>query len=555
MKRKAGVAALLATGTLALALVGASTSSAQPMRSYVVVYQQHVSVAKARAAVEASGGTIVRENLEVGVATVISRNARFVAAVSRQRALVGAALDRPIGTASGLPVGSDSDLAAARASARGGASITAAAATASIGEPFADLQWDMQQIHATEDGAQAIERGDGILVGIIDTGIDGHHPDIAANFDAALSRNFTTDIPLVDGPCEDEPDGSCSDPADVDENSHGTHVASTVASPINDLGVAGVAPEATLVNLRAGQDSGYFFLQPSVDALTYAGDHGIDVVNMSYFIDPWLFNCKRNPADSREAQLEQSTIITATQRALDYAHQHGVVLVAASGNEHTDLGAAIKVDEISPDFPPGSEYERIVDNSCLNLPTEGKNVIRVNSIGPSTRKADYSNYGIEGSSVAAPGGWFRDDPWTPANQLAGIPNLILAAYPKNVAEEFGDIDEDGNPLTPFVLQDCNGSVCGYYQYIQGTSMASPHVTGVAALILGRYGTDIHPNQVLKILRKTSTDHACPEPRLHSYADKLRPPSFDAFCEGTPEVNGFYGYGIVDALAAVTKGAD
>ncbi len=134
-----------------------------------------------------------------------------------------------------------------------------------------------------------------MLVGIIDTGVDGNHPDIAPNFSKSLSRNFTTDIPLIDGPCADEPDHSCSDPADVDENSHGTHVASTIGSPINKLGVAGVAPNVTLVNLRAGQDSGFFFLQPSVDALTYAGDHGIDVVNMSYFIDPWLFNCRRQP--------------------------------------------------------------------------------------------------------------------------------------------------------------------------------------------------------------------------------------------------------------------
>ena len=74
-----------------------------------------------------------------------------------------------------------------------------------------------------------------MLVGIIDTGVDGTHPDIAPNFDAALSRNFTVDIPVdangdaIDGPCEDEPDQSCNDPADVDEDGHGTHVASTIA--------------------------------------------------------------------------------------------------------------------------------------------------------------------------------------------------------------------------------------------------------------------------------------------------------------------------------------
>ena len=56
---------------------------------------------------------------------------------------------------------------------------------------------------------------------------------------------------------------ACIDPVDEDDDGHGTHVASTIASPINGLGIAGVAPDVTLVNIRAGQDSGYFFLQPT----------------------------------------------------------------------------------------------------------------------------------------------------------------------------------------------------------------------------------------------------------------------------------------------------
>ena len=84
--------------------------------------------------------------------------------------------------------------------------------------------------------------------------------------------------------------------ADVDEGGHGTHVAGTVGAALNGFGIAGVAPKVDLVNIRAGQDSGYFFLQPTVNALTYAGDHGIDVVNMSFYIDPWLYNCADNPA-------------------------------------------------------------------------------------------------------------------------------------------------------------------------------------------------------------------------------------------------------------------
>jgi subtilisin family serine protease len=330
---------------------------------------------------------------------------------------------------------------------------------------------------------------------------------------------------------------------------------------VNGVGIAGVAPRVRLANLRAGQDSGFFFLQATVDALTYAGDHGIDIVNMSYFIDPWLYNCTNNPADTPAQQAEQRAIIEATQRALDYAHARGVTLIAAAGNADTDLGDPIKFDGQSPNFPPGTDHDRTVDNSCLDLPTEGNNVMSISAVGPTKRKADYSNYGIEQITVAAPGGFFRDDPWslsmTPAERnAAGIPNLILAAYPENVAREFEELEPDGTPNTPFVVRDCSGSTCAYYQYIQGTSMASPHAAGVAALIVSEHGSgffgqrSLDPATTQRILEETATDTPCPEPRLHSYADKGRGPSFDALCVGTPEFNGFYGHGIVDALAAV-----
>ena len=111
---------------------------------------------------------------------------------------------------------------------------------------------------------------------------------MAKNFDRQRSRNFTQDIPAIDGPCEV---ATCIDPADTDDGGHGTHVAGTVAADDNKLGIAGVAPDATLVNLRAGQDSGYFFLYETVAALTAAGDMRLDVVNMSFYTDPWLYNC------------------------------------------------------------------------------------------------------------------------------------------------------------------------------------------------------------------------------------------------------------------------
>ena len=187
-------------------------------------------------------------------------------------------------------------------------------------------------------------------VGVIDTGIDASHPDIAPNFDRKLSRNFTVDDPLVDGACDTDPDGYCTDPADVDEGGHGTHVAGTIGAAINNFGTAGVAPKVDLVNLRAGQDSGYFFLGPTLDALTYAGDNGIDVVNMSYYIDPWLYNCAANPADNPQEQARAAAghrgdAARAEVRARPRRHAG-----RAEGNGYTDLGKPV-FDDTSPDYP------------------------------------------------------------------------------------------------------------------------------------------------------------------------------------------------------------
>jgi lantibiotic leader peptide-processing serine protease len=563
---------LIFLGVVAVACSGTTLAAATPeaktgaLKRYVVLYEASASPAAAKAAIKEAGGRLLRANTQVGVATVVSANPDFLSKAASSIAIEGVARDRVIGAARTrepkFSVELMRDLREATKARTRDSEGDKGPRGGNGEEPLAPLQWDMKMIHATADGSYSKERGDkDVLVGIIDTGVDGKHPDIAPNFSQSLSRNFTTDIPLIDGPCADEPDQSCSDAADVDENSHGTHVASTIGSPINNLGMAGVAPKVTLVNLRAGQDSGYFFLQPSVDALTYAGDHGIDVVNMSYFIDPWLFNCRSNPADSPAEQAEQRTIIEATQRALDYAHLHGVTLIAAAGNEHTNL-AQVTSDEISPDFPPGTERSRIVDNNCLILPEQGNNVIGVSAVGPSKAKADYSNYGYDKITVAAPGGYFRDAPWspsmTPEQQLAaGVPNLILAAYPTNVAEELGDLNPDGTPNTPFVVRDCRGSTCAYYQWIQGTSMATPHAVGVAALIVSKFGKRSHhgislnPFLTQAILQGSATDTPCPAQNPFSYADKGRPASYTAFCEGTPIYNGFYGHGIVDALTAVS----
>ncbi len=196
---------------------------------------------------------------------------------------------------------------------------------------------------------------------------------------------------------------------------------------------------------------------------------------MSYYVDPWLFNCTNNPADSAEEQRQQQVTRTAVQRALNYARNKGVLPVSAEGNEATDLNNPT-TDTVSPNYPEGAAKTRTIDNSCINVPAESKGVLTVSSTGPSKRKAYYSNYGTQETDVAAPGG----DTYDTADGTRNIANAVLGAYPKHLAIENGDIDENGEPTNTAVLKSCKGSVCGYYQYLQGTSMASPHAAGVAA---------------------------------------------------------------------------
>jgi subtilisin family serine protease len=544
-------------------------------RSYVVVYEDGVSPADARAAIEQAGGQIVHENAAIGVATVqTSSGAAFADAADASPVLEGAATDKVIGTVpairkkeqreiehggSGAGPGGrngDSDSRRGQGGRRWNRHGEHHPGHTVTDDPLAPLQWDMAMIHATSDGSYAVTQGShDVRVGVIDTGIDGSHPDIAPNFDRLLSRNFTVDDPTIDGACADDPDGSCEDPPDVDEDGHGTHVAGTIGAPLNGIGIGGVAPGVDLVNLRAGQDSGYFFLGPVLDALTYAGDTGIDVVNMSFYIDPWLFNCASNPADSPAEQREQRLIVTATQRAIDYARDRGVTTIAAEGNGNSDLGKPVS-DETSPDYPDQetSPHPRTIDNGCKSMPTEANGVIGVTSVGPSKRKAYYSDYGVEQADVSAPGGDVRDGNASPTDPT--IPTEgILAPYPEAIARASGDVDADGNPTTPFVVADCSTGPCSYYQYLQGTSMASPHAVGVAALIVARYGrrdeqnggVRADPDLVEQVLKRTATDTPCPAQNPFVYAGF--PEAYTALCEGTTRFNGFYGEGIVDAYAA------
>jgi subtilisin family serine protease len=573
--RKKTLAALGAAALVAAAMAGpAGASSAKPegatsatkgkATNYVVLLKKGASTSRAATDLKASGAKVTSVNTAIGMVTVTTTDTDFRANGKKVSGVQGVAEDRSIGRAPERKpsVVQRENLVAAKA---GDAKKPKPHGSRSTGDPLDSNLWGMRMIHADEAHKQ--EKGDKrVRVGVMDTGVQADHPDIHPNFDYKLSRNFTTDIPAIDGPCES---ASCVDPVGEDDNGHGTHVSGTIAGALNGFGVSGVAPNVDIVEVRAGQDSGYFFVGPTVNALTYSGDKGLDAVNMSFYVDPWLYNCKGGaPEDTPEQAADQDVIIQTMNRALDYAHEKGVTMLAAAGNENTDM-ANPGTDTTSPDYGEPA-HPRTIDNAtCSDLPVEGPHVLGLTALGPSSRKSDFSNYTTEPRSgeveLSAPGGWYRDGFGTPTYKTNG--NLILSSVPLVALQDTGEVYKDGN-ITPKgegtgVIKQCQAKPakgttrCGYYAWFQGTSMATPHATGVAALAISAHGKNqgtsgfgMNPDAVRDLMMRSATDHACPAGGVQDYTKEGRGPEYTARCVGTPDRNGFYGDGIVNALGVV-----
>jgi subtilisin family serine protease len=391
-------------------------------------------------------------------------------------------------------------------------------------DPLSACQWDMRAINASTPGSYAVNRGAGARVGDIDTGIDLTNTDVMPNVDVDASCVFLYATTPTANPAEQVTRGDCSNKAALqDLAGHGTHTAGTIAAPINGKGVAGVAPEATIVVLKAGTEQGYFFTESVVDALRYAGDQHLDVVNMSFFADPWLFNCRNDK--------EQKAIIQAISAAARYAQQRGVVLVAAAGNEGIDLNHPT-VDEISPDYPPGAAVTRPVNNSCVVLPQEIPGVVVVTATGAEDLLSWFSTYGNI-TDVTAPGGSRFQTP-TPDTARG----RVLSTYSATAS------DLDLEAALGRLVQDADGN---YYAWLNGTSMAAPHAAGVAALIRAAH-PDMPAGAVVAALRASATHMSCPaalDPGVEFFGAPIQ------VCKGGAGSNNFYGTGLVNALTAST----
>ena len=274
-----------------------------------------------------------------------------------------------------------------------------------------------------------------------------------------------------------------------DEFYHGTHVAGIIAANHNDIGIDGIAPESTIVAIEATNDNRLIYPEYVTCAFMWAASHGVDVVNNSYSMDPWVYWSPTDP--------EQAAGLEAATRSIKYAQDKGLAVIAAAGNEGVDIDNPT-IDNGSPTDVPTPTKNRAVQGG-IRVPSMLDGVAQVSAVGQaynvkpglSLGRAEFSNYG-QTIDFAAPG-----------DQIYSTVPLLF--YPSG------------------------------YAVADGTSMATPHVSGIAALI-----KSVHPEltgaQVIDLMKRQA---AANYGRLNAPIDGRE----------------YRGYGFLDALDAVTSGVD
>ncbi|WP_415954107.1 S8 family peptidase [Streptomyces sp. KLOTTS4A1] len=466
----------------------ASTQSGSKLAYVVNTRTDHRTLSAVKKAITRAGGEIIVTHRQIGVFVVHSDNPDFGAQMRQVRGVqsAGATRTAPLEPAGITQVGATERLSAAEV-----AELSEQAGEGQ--EPLEADQWGLRTIRA--DQAAKINPGSSdVTVAVIDTGVDDTHPDLAPNFSASQSAN------CVGGKPDTSP-GAWR--PTIPSQSHGTHVAGEIAAARNGVGIAGVAPGVKVAGIKVSEpDTQLFYPESVVCAFMFAADKGIEITNNSYYIDPWLYNCKDDP--------DQKAIVDAVNRAQLYAQRKGTLHVASAGNSNHDLASDAIVDDSSPDDT--EPVERVIDPSeCLDLPTQLPGVVTVSATGPKDAKSFYSTYGHRVIDVAAPGG----DSRVPADTPSGN-GRILSTLPG-----------------------------GDWGYKQGTSMASPMASGVAALLKSKYPW-ASPAMLQWMLKAQADNPGCPAEPYDPNNDGVA----DAECEGNGRMNGFYGAGIVDALDAV-----
>ena len=394
-------------GALASQVAAARTTGRR-----VIGLQDGHPAAAVIARVRALGGTIVRSHEGAGIVVASGLTDAAAQSLLQQPDVADVVADRLIQwlPPKNLQSGVMAVAAGAKPSPKGAPDDQSGA------QFFQQFQWNMRQIRASNVWLLKDGHGKGTTVCDLDTGVDPTHLDLNGKVDLGISTSMVVTEPDI-----------------LDYNGHGTFVSSQIAT--NGIGMASVAPEATLCQVKVLDQTGSGFLSDAIAGVIYAADQKVDVINMSF----GAYFTVKDP--------DFKQIVKDFQRAVNYAHRKGVTLVAAAGNGDPNTGLGIDLATDAKDL--------------LAIPAQLDNVISVGATAPMDQQpgtfdnlTSYTNFGYPGVDVYAPGGDF----------IAGdvIEDLV-----------FGACSSQSNPVCADGL---------HYSLGAGTSFAAPLVAGEAAVI-------------------------------------------------------------------------
>lgn len=303
--------------------------------------------------------------------------------------------------------------------------------------------WGAEAMGAKEAAAVSVTRAP-VTVGVIDTRIDDTQPDLVGRVDT--SRSVSCAVNGVASPVEGPMEGG---PA------HGTHTAGIIAANHNDIGMDGIAPEATLVSIKAVNDRDKLYPEALVCAYEWATSHGVDIIHNSFQMDPWVYWSPTNP--------EQAAGLEAAERAIHRAQSRGLAVIAAAGDRGVDLDHPTTDSDSPTDATPIPN--RSVEGARM-VPAMVSGVATVASVG----KADWDDHSLRATLTRS-----ETSNYGASVDFAAPGESIYSTYP-------------------------SGRVPQIYGSASGTAKAAAHVTGVAALV-----KSTHPmlpgEQIIDIMRK------------------------------------------------------
>ncbi|MDI3341568.1 MAG: S8 family serine peptidase [Sphaerobacter sp.] len=596
--------ALLLVTLVPMSAVAAASApapaDANTLTRYLVETKQAPATTAVQAAVANLGGTVVDEIPALNLLVVrapsqvkqqlqanplVSR-----VAVDRIERIVPAEL-APSSTAGPRVVAPrrinlDAALQGSAAAPERASALQAPAITPDPASALPGLLWNLARVKTAE--AWVTTAGEpAVTVGVADTGIDFTHAELADTVVEVVDLTVNEDPPVCQayfGVSDEDLAEQYNGPAETDWNGHGTWIGGNIAAAHDGQGINGIAPGVRLVSLKISQWCGFAYDSTILEAFVYAADNGIDVVSISFggYVDL--------------ADPEQQLIYDQFVEAVQYAQDNGTTIVAAAGNEHVRLDADGKVVShgtlTSPGAGPGQASDLFglyeVPGGVPGVVSVGSTGNRVNAavescpdgtadgsdatckpasashqpfgVDQENQLAYYSNYG-PGVDLVAPGGARKFNlPTWDGGGTAGFPYTEADQF--NTWEAFSTTSNWATftgqiPCFQFEGGGFPANQC--YTSIQGTSMATPHVSAVLALAASTNenlrGDSVALVELVKASAQKITGNATP---TLSETDTSPGDQGGASCDsGYCHLGGSpipdeeaYGAGLVDAEAAV-----